>query len=427
MRTGLRASHLAWLAASAAACSRAALSSGEPRPPEAECQASGEPEACAAAAELYFDGKNGHPLDHARSFRYASAACEKGQAFACALVGYHHQDGLGTAWAPERAIAAYEKACAGGAGVGCYNLASMYFGGHGVVADEARATAYKARAKAAWQAACDGAAPRWCTNVAYLLREENEVGNRQRCLELDQRSCDHQVLAGCTEAVRDRVALGRMTAAAGQAELERLCGAGEPSACAQAGTALVAGEGGVAAQAGTALVAGEGGVAAAPARGVQLLVRGCEIGDKVACALAGIEYGRGTLVRQDRAAADRYMRLGCEHGYGLACLMMAQVRAGQDKFADAVGFAQRACQMGEGEACGMLSALWFEGRGVARDEAESLRWATEACRMGYGPSCRVLIEGGRELPVPPDMKARIYRDGCAAGSAIACQRAERPL
>ncbi|HEU5058585.1 MAG TPA: hypothetical protein VFU21_18760 [Kofleriaceae bacterium] len=404
MRVGARLWAVVWVAG---ACSSS--SSGprqEAASPEAACQAGRDPQACVAAAELYFDGKGGHPLDHAKSFRYASAACEEGHAFGCALVGYHLQDGLGTAWAPDRAVAAYQKACAGGAGVGCYNLATMYSGGHGVTADQARVDEYKAKAKAAWQAACDGSEPRWCTNVAYLLREEDEKGNRERALALDQRTCDARVLVGCTEAVRDRFALGRIGATAMVDELDRLCRAGEPTACTAAGSALVSGSQGVAADA---------------TRGMALVVRGCEIGDKQACALAGVEHASGQLVTQNAAAADRYLTKACDHAMGAACMWIARDRVTRGEVEVGAAFARRACQMGEREACAALGALYLEGRGVAKDEAAGERWTTESCRMGYPPACAVLLERGRELPVPPDLHGRMVREACAAGVQRACQ------
>lgn len=395
-----------------AACSSSSSTTAAPprdelKSLEAACETAGEPDACAAAAELYFDGKKGHPLDHAKSFRYASAACEKGHAFACALVGYHQQDGLGTEWAPAAAIASYEKACAGGAGVGCYNLASMYYGGHGVQADSARADGYKAKAKAAWQAACDGKEPRWCTNVAYLLREEDARGNRERCLTLDQRSCDHDVLVGCTEAVRDRFALERIGGPAMVDELDRLCQAGEPSACLAAGGPLLGGSPGVAVDA---------------RRGMALVLRGCEIGDKLACAAAGAEHASGQYVTQDPAAADRFMVNACDRGMGAACMWIARDRVGRGEAAIGAAFAKRACQMGEREACAALSSLYQEGRGVEKDAAAAARWALESCRMGYPPGCAVLIEQGTELPVPADLAARMYGEACAAGIQRACQR-----
>jgi TPR repeat protein len=412
MPAGLRVASLLALYA-VGACSSSSPSApqgGAPRAPDAVCEASGEPEACAAAAELFFDGKNGHVLDHARSFKYAKAACEKGHAFGCALVGYHHQDGLGGAgWTADKAVAAYEKACAGGAGVGCYNLASMYYGGQLVVADEARADMYKARAKAAWELACRGSGPRWCTNVAYLLREADAKGNREKCLELDQRTCDHQVLVGCTEAARDRFELGRSSAVDLDRELRRLCMAGEPTACTLAGSALMV---------------GDKGVAADTQRGLELVVRGCEIGDSRGCWLAGTEYAAGKVVTADLARADRLIRLACDHALGAACMAVAQDLGARQELAEASAFAKRACQMGQGEACALLSQAYLRGQGVPASEVEGVRWATEACRMGQVPGgCAELVSRDLELPAPPDMKERMYRDACAAGIAPACKRA----
>jgi TPR repeat protein len=415
MRDGLSVAYLLALCA-VGACSSSS-STGPARTPEAACEASGDAEACAAAAELYFDGginlpgpragRGVHVLDHARSYRYASVACEKGHAFGCALLGYHHQDGLGGAeWSAAKAIAAYEKACAGGAGVGCYNLASMYYGGQGVVADEVRGDAYKAKARAAWEAACRGSGPRWCTNLAFLLREEDAAANRARCLELDQRTCDHQVLIGCTEAARDRAALGRSTSGELDRELGRLCEAGEPTACTLAGSALIG-----------------GGITADATRGLALVVRGCEIGDSRGCWLAGSEYATGKVVTADLARADRYIRMACDRALGAACMAVAEDSASRGEHAVAAAFARRACQMGQGEACTMLSQLYLGGQGVAASEPEGVRWATEACRMGHLRGCAELIARDLELPAPPGMKERMYKDACAAGIANACKRA----
>ena len=79
--------------------------------------------------------------------------------------------------------------------------------------------------------------------------------------------------------------------------------------------------------------------------------------------------------------------------------------------------------MGEREACAALGWLYFEGRGVAKDEAAGVRWSMESCRMGYRSGCGVLIERDRELPVPADLAARIYAEVCAAGMQKACERA----
>src|SRR4029079_13775230 len=124
--------------------------------------------------DLYFDGKFGAPLDHAKSFAFAKRACDAGDVFGCALVGYHYQDGLGVPWARSLAVTTYDKACRAGAGVACFNLSTMYSGGQGVDADKAKGDAYHALAKQQWRAQCDGADARWCTNLAYVVTNEGD-------------------------------------------------------------------------------------------------------------------------------------------------------------------------------------------------------------------------------------------------------------
>jgi hypothetical protein len=168
---------------------------------EAACEAHQDLDACAHASELFFDGKNGHPLDHARSFRNAKRACDKDHALGCSLLGLHYQDGLGVDWNPARAVEVYEQACRHGSGAGCYNLASMYSGGHGVNADFARAAELRKQARTNWQLECDDK-PRWCTNLAYSIRDgDDSAAAKQQALVLNER-LKHGILVGWLEAAR---------------------------------------------------------------------------------------------------------------------------------------------------------------------------------------------------------------------------------
>jgi TPR repeat protein len=388
----------------AGACSS---SPGTARPVEDRCLTDGEAAACVAVTELYFDGRNHHPLDHARSFRFALAACEKGHPFGCSLLGYQYQDGLGTEWAPLEAVDAYEKACAGGAGVGCFNLASMYFGGHGVDADNGKAEALIKQARAHWERACRGDEPRWCTNLAYLLGQEG--GSEEEILALNQRTCDAGFKVGCSQVVRGKQNLGKLTGDQEVAELEVLCREGEPGSCVVAGSILITG--------------GEG-VKRDVSRGLALVVRGCDIGDKEGCELAGMEYARGQLVARDQAAATRYLEAACDRGLARACMAVASQRyEGGDKPA-AADYARRGCQMGNAEACAGLSTVYLTGDGVAKSEADGEKWAHVSCQMGHAPACTVLHQRGRELPVPLDVKKKMYGELCQAGDQAGCERLE---
>ncbi len=375
----------------------------------AECDqrcAAKDAAACGRAAELYFDGKNGHPLDMARSYRFATQACDAGDPYGCMFVGRHHQDGLGADFDPAQAVAMYERACTANVGVACYNLSSMYVGGHGVEPDFARGEAYGKRATAAWQAACKGDQPRWCTNAAFALGGDGapSAAIEREQLGLDRRACDAHVLVGCTELARLQQKLGTLTPAAYVAELERLCDAGEPSGCTLAGATLTTGK----------------VVAADVARGLALLTRGCDHGDVLGCVSLGMELGLGERVAKDEVAAERYLAMACDRASGLACFTLADVHRRHDDWAGAVGFGKRACWMGHAEACFLVAIAYHGGHGVVASEAEAVSWSKMSCRGGFAPACGTLIERGVALPLPAELQTRIRAQLCADGQTAAC-------
>jgi hypothetical protein len=71
----------------------------------------------------------------------AAPACEAGDAFVCAMLGYLSANGLGGARNPRRAAAIYRRACDLNLGWGCFGLASAYLLGLGVKRDPVRAQA----------------------------------------------------------------------------------------------------------------------------------------------------------------------------------------------------------------------------------------------------------------------------------------------
>jgi TPR repeat protein len=365
----------------------------------------GDAVACAHSAERYL---NGEAFDPHQSFAYAKQACDAGNALGCSLLGLHYQDGLGTAWAPAKAIAAYDQACRAHEGVGCYNLASMYYSGHGVDADAARGDTLTRLAATYWEVECHGDAPRWCTNLAYVYATDRS--KQAQILDLDQRACDHGVLVGCTEALREKLARGAITARGVLDELVKLCTRDEPSACAMAGASLVVG--------------GEG-LAADPKRGLGLLERACKLGEKTSCEGLASEYAAGTLVKQDFAVTDRYLNLACDRGQATACLALAQDHHTRDQPDQAARYDQRACQMGNGEACNDLGLAYLAGDGVGKSALDGERWEVEACRMGHVPACGRLIELDHDLPVPQDVRKRLYTQSCREGVKASCVRLEK--
>lgn len=363
---------------------------------ESACDA-GDAVACTTAAERYFEGKNEHSLDHARAFALAKRACDGNSSHGCALLGFHHQDGLGTAWAPEAAVAAYTKGCQLGAGVACFNLATIYEG-HGIAADPARAKEYFDRAREQWNKQCAGDEPRWCTNAAYMVSRQSgnqpSTADLERMLALDVRTCEAGVLVGCVETLLVREDLKRIGKPELEAELATLCKNGEPTACMHLGMRELADKN---------------------ARGVATLQRGCAIGDKQSCYLSAMEALRGELVAQDYAAAERYFHQACDRVHGMSCGILAQKLAREpSRFETALRLAERGCQMGYADACAHRATLRTD---------DVTQWARAGCSSGSLDSCRMLLERGVDLPLPASEITKVHDALCREGRAASCGKA----
>lgn len=369
---------------------------------ERACEASGDARACAHAAELYWDGANGHAFDPGKSLRYATRACDAGDGLGCAVLGRHHETGIGTAWAPAVAVADYEKACTAGAGLGCALLGDMYLRGRGVDLDREKALTYRDRARALWGAACEGAEPRWCTHAAALVGRDTDLDDPAR--GYSKRACDLGFAAGCVRVLGARLRTGAVDRGDAVSELSRLCDGGEPAAC----TTLAA------------IEREARGDRAAPRRAAQLILRACELGRQEACLEAGILAELGEVVPRDDAVKQRRLRGACERGLAEACLYLAQDAALHGApAAEVERLDRRGCELGNAEACHDAMQRAAE----RHDDATALRFATDACRMGNSPGCQALIAEDAKLPsVPNYRQLRDYHTECEAGHSAACAR-----
>ena len=309
------------------------------------------------------------PVDLAGAAAAYAKACDGGYAPGCASLALQVQDGRGVPWDEARAVQLYQRACDGGAGVGCFNLALMYDGGNGVPQDRAKAEAMMARAFQLYTVQCE-TEPLWCTNIGFLY-ENGMVGGQvddAKAVAADRKGCDRGDSDACASYALlqlDGKGLAKDRKAA-IARLEKLCQAGGALACGVLGHALV-----------------DGGHV--PARAVALLAKSCELGNAQSCAAASALYGMGEGVAVDQAKSSAYGVRGCDLGDSLAC--MAEGRGLEAKRpARAADFYQRACQIGTSDGCLARVQLMIDHRiPGGRSDMEPL--LKRACALGDNRAC----------------------------------------
>jgi hypothetical protein len=132
--------------------------------------------------------------------------------------------------------------------------------------------------------------------------------------------------------------------------------------------------------AGTGYLSGVRGYPRDAIRGMQLLDRGCALGDGESCWRVGIELAAGTVVSRDLArAADAYRR-GCVVRHAISCERAAEKYESLGNALEAVRHFERACDLGQGWACRALARKYDTGSGgVTMDKARAAIYAQRAC------------------------------------------------
>lgn len=371
----------------------------------------GDASACARVAELFWDGRNGHTHDPARSFRHARRGCDGGDAHACALLARHHEEGLGAEWAPHLAVEAYDRACSAGSGFGCHRLGLMYRHGRGVDVDRRKVGVYFARASEHLLAACERGELRWCADASRAILREEEAGAEERARQLDQRGCDGGIASSCLRMLvvhRERQP-GHEDAGVDPSELDRLCRAGESDACRHLATVL------------------DGHTASSerrdPARAASLVKQACVLGDGFACLDAGLRIALARPAR--RGLRIPYYRRACDRAAAEGCMYLAvELLTSRDRSRRPEGreLARRGCERGSSTSCDILARIH-----VARTEsAPALRWYTEGCRRGSVAACTYLVQNDFALPSGlSQLAAQLHERVCKEKNQPACKRLEK--
>jgi TPR repeat protein len=198
------------------------------------------------------------------------------------------------------------------------------------------------------------------------------------------------------------------------------CAQGDPRACVFGGRLWLDGH----------------GVAQDPARGLAMLVRGCDGGLVLSCSVALRWLGDSAHKGVSDDTGDLHTRLedenGCWMGQADACLQVGRIyRAGGDGVAPDPAQSARlfahGCDLGERVSCNMLAVALTYADGVPRDLERAVALYNRSCRLGAALGCANLgymAEHGDGVARDGARAIALYRVACVAGESYACRHVE---
>ncbi len=117
--------------------------------------------------------------------------------------------------------------------------------------------------------------------------------------------------------------------------------------------------------------------------------------------------------------------MGCDRGLARACAKLANMHRQDGRTADELRFIRRACEMGDGQSCAALGAMYAEGIGTPPNAADAERWLTEACRGGEPGGCAYLVRRRPRPALPDDLQRAMLQRLCSEGVTEACAQPPR--
>lgn len=156
------------------------------------------------------------------------------------------------------------------------------------------------------------------------------------------------------------------------ANLRSACEAGIPRACSAFGSMYASGF----------------GTAKDEAKAADLFSTSCERGEQRGCVRLALFYatGSGGLPKDLKRATD-LLKKACDAGNAAGCAGAADIlRAAKASPAEAMPYAERACEMKHGEGCSVLASLY----GEKQDAIKQHEFAQRACDLDSASGCTAL-------------------------------------
>lgn len=117
-----------------------------------------------------------------------------------------------------------------------------------------------------------------------------------------------------------------------------------------------------------------------------LFEKRCNDGHFGLCGELGLMWERGWGGQRDKAKADEYYKIACDHAVPKACERLAK----ELKPADQQRIHEEDCAKGNGFACNNLGHMLLGDMGIPKDEARARELLDKACSAGYPASCITL-------------------------------------
>jgi hypothetical protein len=119
----------------------------------------------------------------------------------------------------------------------------------------------------------------------------------------------------------------------------------------------------------------------------------------IANAMTDEEFGVLSLectLKQDMNACDKILPVSqerCNSGTIEACAMASAVHVAHGKFDDAMTYAMKGCDLGDGNSCGITSVLYLERRTNAITKEQAIANCQKACDMTKSPIfCEAILK-----------------------------------
>lgn len=159
------------------------------------------------------------------------------------------------------------------------------------------------------------------------------------------------------------------------------------------------------------------------------LRRACAEGDALCCYQLGViqrDGVGGPDGPKDLTEAERCFERSCAGDMPDGCINLGQLRTQrattEAERVAALTHTERACALGDAQACGIVGYERMRGTTVPRDLAQGERMMVRACELGWGPSCLDIarfvhngtFSGGEARTT------EALRRACAAGVTRAC-------